>query len=161
MKAVLPSFLVILALCTTVLPLAAQQYDRAAFYTVMASSSTEEVDAQLNMLKTATIKERDAYEGALLMKKAGLVGNSKNKLNLFRSGRKLLDGSLSKDGDNPELRFLRLMIQENAPHILNYHRELKDDSQYISKFFKKLSPVVQKAVIDYSKKSKILNPELL
>ena len=55
-------------------------------------------------------------------------------------------------------RFLRLIIQENAPKIVHYKSELKNDSELIIKSFNKLAPVVQQAVRDYSKNSKFLNP---
>lgn len=138
-----------------------QHFDRSAFYQAMASTKVETVDNQLNAIKDAPKKDQQVYEGALLMKKAGLVSNSKNKLNLFKSGRNKLEAVLAKDSTNAEWRFLRLMIQEHAPKILNYRREIDKDSQFVSKFFKSLSPVVQQAVTDYSKKSNVLIPALL
>lgn len=138
-----------------------QKFDKKAFYVVMASNSISLIDNTLSDVKDLATSQRGAYEGALMMKKAGLVANSKNKLNLFKAGRYKLETLLAKDTTNTEWRFLRLMIQENAPRILNYRRELDMDSQFIVKFYKSLSPDVQQAVIDYSKKSKILNPPLL
>lgn len=138
-----------------------QHFDRSGVYRAMASSSLKAVDSQLNAIKEAPKNDQEAYEGALLMKKAGLVANAKNKLNLFKSGRNKLEAVLAKDSMNAEWRFLRLMIQEHAPKILNYRRELDKDSQFVGRFFKSLSPVLQQAVTDYSKKSKVLIPALL
>lgn len=138
-----------------------QHFDKPAFYQAMATSNVEIVDNELIAITYAPKKDQEAYEGALLMKKAGLAANSKNKLNLFKSGRNKLETVLAKDSTNAEWRFLRLMIQEHAPKILNYRREIDKDSQFISKSFKSLSPVVQQAVLDYSKKSKVLGPALL
>ena len=50
------------------------------------------------------------------------------------------------------------MIQEHAPGILGYKKELEKDKLYIKNNFKKLQPVVQQAALDYSKESKILKP---
>lgn len=136
---------------------ATQHFDRSGFYAAMASENTEQINASLLAVETVDFTNKDAFEGALLMKKAGLATNSKNKLNLFKSGRKKLESSVSNDYKNAELRFLRLMVQENAPKILNYHSNINEDSQFIRKFYNSLLPVVQEAVSDYSKKSKVLH----
>ena len=133
-------------------------FDRSAFYAAMASSKLEEIDAQLTLLKTASIAEKEGYEGALLMKKSGLASKPKDKLNLFKSGRSKLESSIAKDKENTELRFLRLIIQEHAPKLVNYRNELDNDSQIIRTNYRFLPPVVQQAIIDYSKKSTVLKP---
>ena len=133
-------------------------FDRSAFYAAMASSNIEEIDAQLTLIRSSAFTEKEAYEGALMMKKSGLVAKAKDKLSLFKSGRSKLESSLAKDNGNAEFRFLRLIIQEHAPKIVNYRNELEKDSQLIRTNFKTLHPVVQQAIIDYSKKSGILKP---
>ncbi|HMH23367.1 MAG TPA: hypothetical protein VK563_16390 [Puia sp.] len=134
-----------------------QGFDRSVFYTVMASGKANEIDVQLSSLHWSSVPEKEAYEGALLMKKAGLAARPKDKLKLFRSGYTKLESSLAKDSTNGEYHFLRLTIQEHAPRIVNYRKDLEQDSQDIYRSFKSLSPVVQKAIRDYSKKSKILH----
>jgi hypothetical protein len=92
------------------------------------------------------------------MKKAGLVAGPKKKLDTFKSGHEKLESVLSKDTTNTELRFLRLIIQENAPKILKYRKEIEKDSENIRKNYKNLPPVVQQAIVNYSKTSKVLKP---
>ena len=67
------------------------------------------------------------------MKKAGIINGAGKKLNLFKAGRKKLEAEIKKDSSNVELRFLRLMTQENAPGILGYKNELQTDREYIRK----------------------------
>ncbi|MEP7277476.1 MAG: hypothetical protein ABI813_02430 [Bacteroidota bacterium] len=124
----------------------------------MSANTEEAVNRQLALLKTTNITGKTAYEGALLMKKAGIVGGPKKKLDLFKAGRKLLEATLNKDSSNTEFRFLRLMIQEHAPGILGYKDELEKDRLFIKSNFKKLSATVQEAIVNYSKVSKILKP---
>ena len=131
-------------------------FDRSAFYHAMSSSSIGTVDQELDVLKTSAFSGREAFEGALTMKKAGLAGNPEKKLSLFKSGHKKLEAAIQGDSTNVEFRFLRLMIQEHAPGILGYKKDLNKDSDYIRKHYKTLPPVVQERVIDYSKKSSIL-----
>lgn len=133
-----------------------EKFDKSAFYNVIASEDIELVNSELNLLNKAHVPEKEAYEGALLMKKAGLSNGMKEKLSLFKSGHKKLEKEIDNDKDNTEYRFLRLIIQENSPGILGYKDQMKEDSEHISKYFKKLSPVVQKAIVGYSKKSKVI-----
>ncbi len=133
-----------------------QGFDRSALYTVIESGNKSDIDAQLSIVKGSLLPEKEAYEGTLLMKKAGLVAKAKDKLNLFKSGRSKLESSISKDGNNTEYRFLRLIIQEHAPKIVKYRNDMEEDSKLIHTNFKSLSPFLQQQIIDYSKKSKVL-----
>jgi len=123
----------------------------------MASGKTDEINAQLSVLDESTVPGKEAYEGALLMKKAGLAARPKDKLKLFKSGYVKLENSIAKDSANIEYHFLRLAIQEHAPKIVNYNKDLKKDSQDIYLYFSHSAPVVQKAILEYSKNSKILH----
>lgn len=136
-----------------------QRFDRPAFYAAMASGKIENINEELTLLNSASINEKEAYEGALLMRKAGLVKTPAEKLKFFKKGRIKLETALLNDNTNGEYRFLRLSIQEHAPKIVRYRAELETDKQYVIKSFKNLSPVVQQAIIDYSKNSKILHPQ--
>ena len=131
-------------------------FDRSVFYKAMASDNLGEISAQLNIIKNVSISEKEAYEGALLMKKAGLVTKAKDKLSLFKSGRLKLEASIKRDNKNTEFYFLRLIIQEHAPKIVNYRTELEEDSLLVRTNYKTLSQVVQQAIIEYSKKSRVL-----
>lgn len=133
-------------------------FDKSSFYHAMRGNKEDAVNKQLALVKAGAIIEKTAYEGALLMKKAGIVSGAAKKLDLFKEGHKKLEAILQKDSSNAELRFLRLMIQEHAPGVLGYKKELHQDMLYIKNNFKKLQPVVQEAVIDYSKESKYLKP---
>jgi hypothetical protein len=131
-------------------------FDKSAFYHAMASGDLDEINTQLNIIKGVSFSEKDAYEGALLMKKAGLVSKAKDKLSLFKSGRLKLEASIKKENGNTEFYFLRLIIQEHAPKMVNYRNELESDSLLIRTNYKMLPQVVQQAIVDYSKKSKVL-----
>jgi hypothetical protein len=137
-----------------------QTFDKAAFYSVMASGKLGDIDAEMSIIAGSSIKEKDAYEGALLMRKAGLLARPKDKLATFKSGYRLLESSLAKDSDI-EYHFLRLMIQEHAPKVVHYDKDQEKDSQDIIQSFKNLSPVLQKAILDYSKQSKLLHAKEL
>ncbi len=130
--------------------------NRPAYYQAMRLDKKDLVNQQLKKLKSAPLETRQAFEGALIMKKAGLGGNPVQKLNLFKQGHTELEAAIKRDPTNVEFRFLRLMIQENAPGMLGYKDKLTTDSEYIKKSYKTLPDDVQRAIEDYSKKSKIL-----
>jgi hypothetical protein len=136
-----------------------QIFEKSSFYKVMASGNLENINVQLSIVTAASIPEKEAYRGALLMRKAGLLKKAADKLKFFKAGYIQLESALKKDSTNGEYHFLRLTIQEHAPGTVMYFKDLEKDRLYIQNTFKKLSPVVQKAIFDYSKNSKILRPE--
>ena len=133
-------------------------FDKSAFYSAMATNNLDQINAQLVILQNASINEKEAYEGAMLMKKAGLLTKPNEKLKLFKAGRIKLEASIKKDNANTEFNFLRLIIQEHAPKIVNYRDNIEYDISAIQSNFKTLPRVVQQAITDYSKNSKVLKP---
>lgn len=134
----------------------AKDFDRQAFYDAVKSGSVKAIDTQIAAVQSSGLKDKDAFEGTLLMKKAGLVKGAKNKLDLFKDGHTKLEDAIKNDNTNVEYRFMRLMIQEHAPRIVGYRGELDTDAAFIEKNFRNLSPELQNIIIDYSKESKTL-----
>ena len=126
----------------------------------MEENNKELVNAQLKELNTAPSDVRDAFMGAMIMKKAGLGGSPASKLRLFREGHKMLEAAIKDDPKNAEFRLLRLIIQENSPNFLGYKNEVQEDSEYIRKSYKALPDEVQRTIADYNKKSKFLKLEV-
>jgi hypothetical protein len=136
-----------------------KNFDRATYYTVLKSGTMKEINNELEVLSSATVSEKEAYEGALLMKKAGLVKIPIERLKVFKKGRIKLETALLNDNSNGEYHFLRLVIEENAPKIAKYSANLEADKQDIRRSFKNLSPLVQGVILDYCKNSKILHAQ--
>lgn len=136
-----------------------QLFDKETYYAVLASGNLDKINAELGILNSSSIPEKEAFQGALQMRKAGLLSIPAEKLKFFKSGRIKLESAIIKDSSNGEYRFLRLIIQEHAPKIVRYNMDLEKDSHYLRQIFKTLSPVVQQAIINYSKHSTILRPE--
>lgn len=137
--------------------LSAQKFDEGEFFGSLASNDVKLVDQQLAIVKQSSLKEKEAYEGALLMKKAGLLPKPKEKLSSFKAGHKKLEHAIGQEPGNAKYRFLRLIIQEKAPGILNYNNEIDEDSKYVRESFNTLTSEVQAAVVNYSKTSKKLH----
>lgn len=126
------------------------------FYTALTNKSIELVDKQLNSITSLKKIDKNAFEGGLLMKKASLVTTPKEKLAFFKKGKEKLELSIQQDSENVEYKFLRLIIQENAPSFLKYHSNIMDDSNEIKQNLSKLSLELQAIVKDYSLNSKAL-----
>jgi hypothetical protein len=149
--------LLLLVICTTVFSKNLQQkLDKAAFYAVMDRGNLDEVNNEIDIVSASSSPEKDGFTGALLMRKAGLVKLPSQKLKFFKAGRIKFDTALSTDKDNVEFHFLRFAIQEHAPKIVKYRSDLDTDKQIIVKAYKNLSSVVQHAIVDYTKNSKLL-----
>lgn len=132
--------------------------ERANYYKVISSENLEAINAEIDQVNKSSEKYKDAFTGALMMKKAGLLKGAANKLKEFKAGREKLEDVLDKNKEDAELRFLRLIIQENAPKILGYHKEVEEDHTYIVTHFKSMPEAIQKVIRDYSKSSKVLSP---
>ena len=137
---------------------AQQGFDKAAFYKVMENGKLDAVEEQMRIIVSVAGINKDAYSGALIMKKAGLVKGPSKKLSVFKEGHKKLEAVIKADEANIEWHFLRLIIQEHAPKMLGYHDDIKKDAELVHTNFKKLSPEVQAAVLDYRKQSDTLQP---
>lgn len=138
---------------------AQQKFEKSVFYNVMASGDLEAINNEINIVQDASLKNREGYNGALLMRKAGLVKKPKEKLKLFKEGRIKMETAILADGENTEFHFLRLAIEEHAPRIVKYRADIENDKLFIQKNFKSLSHVVQDAILDYCKHSKVLRAD--
>jgi len=136
-----------------------QRIDKQAYYHALASENKETVNAELSELQNAEGAAKEAYEGALLMKKAALVALPKDKLKFFKAGRIKLETAIQAEPGNAEYRFLRLIIEEHAPKIVKYRSDIEPDALAVKKAYQSFSPAVQDAVRDYSKSSKALHPQ--
>jgi hypothetical protein len=132
-------------------------FDRTTFYAVMASSNLSSIDGMISKIDKLQFGYKDAFLGTLLMKKAGLITGVSIKISTFKDGRSRLEKEIKKSPTNGEFRFLRLMIQENAPSILNYADQKNEDKQAILKAYNSFSTSLKKIIVDYSKHSKILS----
>jgi hypothetical protein len=138
------------------LAIAQSQFVRSAYFQAFEQDAVTAMDEQLNATERLSGTDRDAFEGALLMRKAGLQSSPVQKLSLFKQGAQKLEAAIKAQPNNAEYRFLRLMIQENAPKILGYRDQLKQDGKMVTTRLKTLDPATRAAVQRYAAQSKYL-----
>ncbi|MEO6287426.1 MAG: hypothetical protein ABIN80_12925 [Dyadobacter sp.] len=146
-------FLLISALAA----LAPAQAQQSTYYKALSSGEEDVINKALARLDGEKVTPRvNAYKGALTMKQAGFVKGVGGKLKTFKRGVQLLDDEIKTNPANTEFRFLRLTIQEHAPGILNYNKELDEDKQAIVSGYSKLNADLKEFISDYAKDSKVL-----
>lgn len=131
--------------------------DKKTFYDALSGNSEESVDAEIAKVEDEEESSLiNSYMGALLMRKADFEKGPPNKLKTFKKGAKMLEKEIKNDPANTEFRFIRLIIQENAPKFLGYNKNLTEDKQIISDAFNKLDPNLKKIIKNYSVNSRII-----
>ena len=78
--------------------------------------------------------------------------NPINKLNHFNIGREQLEESIRLAPNNIELRFLRYSVQKNAPQLLRYNSNVKEDKACIERWLqhdKQTDPELYEFIREY------------
>lgn len=89
----------------------------------------------------------NAYKGAVLTLMADFEKKKIEKLRLFKEGKKLLDDAIKTNVANIEMRMIRLGVQENAPKILGYHKEMNEDKEFILRNYQATNSKAEKDVV--------------
>ena len=132
--------------------------NRDRFYRVFETKSIAKVNEEITALdKESPSVFKDAFLGAMLMKKAQFLKTPKEKINVFKKGKMLLESAIKKQPNNAEFRFLRLAIQENCPKILKYNSNINDDAHYIQVNYNRLNSIAKKHIKKYALHSQALN----
>jgi hypothetical protein len=128
--------------------------DTKEFYKVFSNGNLFEITKTIqNLQNSKQTPQSIAYIGALYMKQAGFENNPSKKLDYFRQGSKILDSEISSNPNNAEFRFIRIVIQENAPFFLGYNSQISDDTKILIQHFKQLDPFLQDYIKQYSHRS--------
>lgn len=149
------SFLLTLLMASAVFAKSGSLRDN--FYKALSSSNLELINKVIAETKGTNSSLNKAFEGGLMMRKADLVKVPAEKLRLFKAGARLLEAEIASHPDNTEYRFIRLIVQENAPKVVRYRENIESDKEVIIRNFGSMSAELKKHVSDYAKNSKILS----
>ncbi len=128
-----------------------------------AVTSEEVADQFYNALEN--VKKTDnavlvAYKAASLTIKGKYAEGAKNKKIYFKNGVTLLEYIINENPNLIELRVIRLSIQENAPKVLKYKKNMSEDASFIYQHLKEVKNKDKKAYISaYVLQSKSFSPE--
>jgi hypothetical protein len=131
--------------------------DKAHYFGVFSGNSSDKIKSERQRLeKLTSTSETRAYLGAMIMKEAQYLSSAKEKLTHFNKGKAMLEAEIKANKSAVDYRFLRLMIQENCPKILNYHGQVKEDAALIIKDYSKQNTALKSVILSYSKSSSAL-----
>lgn len=100
-------------------------------------AKTKKQEAEfINKYKSSSKISILGYVVSLEMKQAKYKFFPWKKLSIFNKGKKRLESLIMDNPDNIDLRYLRLVIQENIPSLLNYKLNIKEDKLFLSKIMK-------------------------
>lgn len=129
----------------------------STFYKAFGSDSVITIDQALQELEQMRQSiTTNAYKGGLKMKKSNYMQGVASKLNLFKEGRQLLEQSIKLYPNNPEFRFIRLTIQENAPKVLKYNKNIVEDKKIVIAGYKKMASNTRAYIKNYARSSQLL-----
>lgn len=129
-------------------------FSKAEFFKSLSGNDPVSISKMIDKInKSADGSDKSAYLGAIKMKHAEHQKTPKEKLAVFKEGRDLLEKTIVKYPEKAEYKFLRLMIQENAPKVLKYNSNIKEDAKFISSAYPTLPSEVKTAVASYAKVS--------
>lgn len=129
---------------------------RAAFQRAEASKAN--TDKLYNSIKDYDKKDPVllAYKGAAYSLRAQFEMNRAIKKEVFTQGVRSIEAAVSSAPHNIEIRLIRLIIQENAPKIVKYHKDIEEDRKFIIDNFAAESLEVKQVIRSYAKRSKVL-----
>lgn len=130
----------------------------------LAIKDKEVCKAEIDRLQDtkATDPLEIAYQGAYQMVWADHLTTPISKLNSFKAGKKLIDAALKKRYGDPEIHFLRLTIQQNAPAILKYNKDIPEDTQQIVKHWDSIgSSKLKKQIKDFLVANELVDSKVL
>jgi len=115
---------------------------RYYYYGVCLSEvSIKDFDSYLQLHKGSDNESIKGYQSVIWFLWADYYVNPIKKWKCFTTGIDKLDQLIESHKYNPELRFLRLTIQENIPIFLGYNENIKEDKQFI---YNQLNEIVDK-----------------
>jgi hypothetical protein len=85
----------------------------------------------MNTDKQSSVPVLLAYKGASSAASAGQVAGVNNKFSHFKKGKTDLEQAIKLDPKDPEIRFLRLATQTNAPGFLLYKGNIREDKKLV------------------------------
>ncbi len=125
-----------------------------------ASISKENTEQFYQLTKKSVVNKNpvySAYYGAALTLKASFEKKRKNKIDLFKKGKTLIEAAIESNPNNLELRMIRLSIQSNAPKITAYNKNIKSDKEFITANVDTISSIkLKKYLKGFMSQSKVL-----
>ncbi len=93
--------------------------------------SGEELDEFIAQIEKADEQRYTPYLASAFMQKAKYVGMPLQKLKYFNKGRALLEQYITDNPKSVDARYVRFLVQTNAPAFLGYRSNRVEDKDFI------------------------------
>lgn len=104
---------------------------RIEFQGIKSEADIEKLLAfENNNVKASELQLIRAYQAAGTCMRANYVFSPISKLKYFNEGKKNLEELISRDKEVENV-YLRLLLQLNVPHMLNYHKNIDEDVAFL------------------------------
>lgn len=157
MKITMSRLFVLSVLLVSVTSLVTATLDRKSFFKSISTEDQNTLKTEREKLsKLSDSDDKRAFLATIIMKESQFMPTVKGKWDKFTLGKNALEKEIKANPNNAEYRFLRLLIQENAPKIVRYSSNVSQDAQFIAKNLSTINAVTKKTIQDYAKKSPAL-----
>ncbi|WP_437918230.1 hypothetical protein [Sphingobacterium sp. LRF_L2] len=149
----------LLAMNTILVSLNIDDFRKAYPLAVENANTCEQEIKRIKDIKPTKPLEQ-AYIGALYAVWAGHLTSPLEKLNAFKKGKNMLEEAIKTGNQDAEIHFLRLTIQQNAPAILGYNDNKKQDIEIVIKKFDTLnSPLLKNNIKQFFSQNNLLSAQ--
>ncbi|MEI6021545.1 MAG: hypothetical protein WCR21_10495 [Bacteroidota bacterium] len=118
----------------------------------LSETSNKQMMEQAENNKQLNVPIKKAYFASAKMASAKFKIFPLAKYQAFLEGKKLLEESVALDKQNPEIRFVRFVIQSNLPSFLFYSQNISEDKAFITKslpVLKTTDPDLHQRIVNY------------
>ncbi len=142
--------IVLIAVCLTTVFTFAQDRDAIRLLYKDATKSREQAEAFYTPLKAVSKSDKPvlvAYKGAGLMLLARYEKLSERGPKV-KEAATWIEQAVEQAPENPEIRLIRLSVQEHLPKFLKYRQHIETDRQFVQQALPSLTDTGLKAMID-------------
>ncbi|OWP85340.1 hypothetical protein [Flavobacterium davisii] len=146
-----------LALCLCSVLLSFQHFSdlRNQYEYASKSKNNTEKFYELTQKTTGDSPLLIAYKGAATLLKSRFATNKEERKEQFMLGVKAVEQAITKEGNNVEIRLIRLSIQEHTPKFLKYKENIEEDKKIIVQNFNKQNTALKEYIQRYITQSKV------
>ena len=101
------------------------------------ANSKESLESFISVLEKSNLPVSEVYLASAYMQKAKYVFSPYNKLKYFNKGKDMLEAFLSKNPNSVDGKYVRYLVQRNAPSFLGYSSEIESDREFIKEHIDK------------------------
>ncbi|MDP9957025.1 hypothetical protein [Epilithonimonas hungarica] len=105
--------------------------------------------------KTSSDPVISGYKAAAKVLEAKVTKDGKRK-SLVKTGATSLESLIKSNPNNTELRLIRLSVQENVPKIVGYHKNLKEDKEFVLNNYSKQNSALKSYIKKFAAQSKTM-----